>query len=156
MAAAPVSLNSDSMGLSLDLHIDPRVLVFATVVSGLTAMLSGMAPALAAQRVPPASVLRANRTLGLDRLSGPSSWLLVAQVAVSLVLLVGAGLFAASVRNLRTLDIGIGRERELLVRTVPGQTGVRDHAMVDLWRRIQERSRPSPGSRRWAPAIKRS
>lgn len=145
MAAAPVSLNNDSMGLSLDLRIDPRVLVFATAVSGLTAMLSGLAPALAAQRVPPASVLRANRTLGLDRLSGPSSWLLVAQVAVSLVLLVGAGLFVASVRNLRTLEIGIGRERELLVWTVPGQTGVRDDAMVDLWRRVQERLAAIPG-----------
>jgi predicted permease len=145
MAAAPVSLNNDSMGLSLDLHIDPRVLVFATALSGLTAMLSGLAPARAAQRVPPASVLRANRTLGLDRLSGPSSWLLIAQVAVSLVLLVGAGLFAASVRNLRTLDIGIGRDRGLLVWTVPGQTGVRDDAMVELWQRIQERLSAVPG-----------
>jgi predicted permease len=145
MAAAPVSLNNDSMGLALDLDIDPRVLVFATAVSGLTAMLSGLAPALAAQRVPPASVLRANRTLGLDRLGGPSSWLLVAQVAVSLVLLVGAGLFVASVRNLRTLDIGIGRERELLVWTVPGQIGVRDDAMVDLWQRILERLSAVPG-----------
>lgn len=145
MAAAPVSLNNDSMGLTLDLHIDPRVLVFATASSGLTAMLSGLAPALAAQRVPPASVLRANRSLGLDRLSGPSSWLLVAQVAVSLVLLVGAGLFVASVRNLRALDIGIGRERELLVWTLPGQTGVRDDAMVNLWQRIQERLSAIPG-----------
>jgi predicted permease len=145
MAASPVSLNGQPMGLSLGLRIDPRVLVFATALSGLTAMLSGMAPALAAQRVPPASVLRANRTLGFDRLSGPSSWLLIAQVAVSLVLLVGAGLFAASMRNLRTLDIGMGRERELLVWTVPGQTGVRDEAMVNLWQRIQERLSALPG-----------
>lgn len=145
MAAAPVSLNDQSMGLSLDLRIDPRVLVFATALSGVTAMLSGMAPALAGQRVPPASVLRANRTLGLDRLSGPASWLLIAQVAVSLVLLVGAGLFVASVRNLRTLDIGIAREHELLVWTLPGQTGVRDEAMGDLWRRIQERLSAIPG-----------
>jgi predicted permease len=145
MAAATGSLNNDWMGLSLDLHIDLRVLVFATAVSGLTAMLSGLAPALAAQRVPPASVLRANRTLGLDRLSGPSSWLLIAQVAVSLVLLVGAGLFAASVRNLRTIDIGIGRERELLVWTAPGQIGVRDDAMADLWQRMIERLSAIPG-----------
>jgi predicted permease len=145
MAATTGSLNNDWMGLSLDLHIDPRVLVFTTVVSGLTAMLSGVAPALAAQRVPPASVLRANRTLGLDRLSGPSAWLLIAQVAVSLVLLVGAGLFAASLRNLRTLDIGIGRERQLLVWTAPGQIGVRDDAMVDLWQRMLERLSAVPG-----------
>ncbi len=145
MRAATGSLNNDWMGLSLGLHIDPRVLVFATAVSGLTAMLSGLAPAVAAQRVPPASVLRANRTLGLDRLSGPSSWLLIAQVAASLVLLVGAGLFAASVRNLRTLDIGIGRERQLLVWTAPGQIGVRDDAMADLWQRMLERLSAVPG-----------
>jgi predicted permease len=45
MAAAPVSLNDQSMGLSLDLRIDPRVLGFATAVSGLAAMLSGLTPA---------------------------------------------------------------------------------------------------------------
>jgi predicted permease len=145
MAAAPVSLAGQSSGLLLDLRIDPRVLAFAVALCFITAALSGLAPALAAQRIAPAAALRANRTLGLGRFGGPSSLLLIAQVAVSLVLLIGAGLFTASLRNLRTEDLGLGREHELFVWTVPGQTGVRDDAMVDLWRRIQERLSSIPG-----------
>jgi predicted permease len=145
MAAAPVSLAGQSNGLLLDLRIDPRILAFAIALCFITAILSGLAPALAAQRIAPASALRANRTLGLGRFGGPSSVLLIAQVAVSLVLLIGAGLFIASLRNLRTEDLGLGREHELFVWTVPGQIGVRDDAMVDLWRRIQEQLSSIPG-----------
>jgi predicted permease len=61
------------------------------------------------------------------------------------VLLIGAGLFVTSLRNLRTQDVGVGRDHQLFVWTVPGQTGVRDDAMVDLWRRIQERLLQLPG-----------
>ena len=123
------------------------MLLFATALCALTAMLSGVAPAVAAERIAPASALRANRTLGPGRRTGPSSVLLIAQVAVSLVLLIGAGLFVASLRNLRTQDLGLAREHELLVWTVPGQTGRQDDAMVDLWRRIQERHRHDPRGR---------
>ncbi|HYE88176.1 MAG TPA: ABC transporter permease [Vicinamibacterales bacterium] len=145
LAAAPVSLAGQSSGLVLDLQTDLRVVLFATALCGLATMASGLAPAVAAQRVAPASTLRAARTLGLGRLAGPSSMLVVAQVAISLVLLIGAGLFIATLRNLRTQDLGIGRERELFVWTVPGQTGLKDDAMVDLWRRIQERLSRVPG-----------
>jgi predicted permease len=145
MAAAPVSMAGQSSGLVLDLHIDPRVVVFAAGLCLMTAVLSGLGPALAAQRVAPASTLRSSRTLGLGGLAGPSSMLLIAQVAVSLVLLVGAGVFAASLRNLRAQDVGVSREHELLVWTVPGQIGVRDEAMVDLWSRIQQRLAAIPG-----------
>jgi hypothetical protein len=70
-----------------NLRIDPRVLVFATALCGITGMLSGVVPAIAARRVSAASALRATRTLGLGRLTGPSSALLISQVAVTLVLL---------------------------------------------------------------------
>lgn len=145
IAASPVSLAGQSSGLRLDLHVDPRILAFAVLLCIVTAVLSGLTPAMAAQRVAPSSVLRATRTLGLTRFGGPSALLLIGQVAVSLVLLIGAGLFAASLRNLRAQDVGIGREHELFVWTVPGQTGVRDEAMVNLWRRIQERLSSIPG-----------
>lgn len=145
MAAAPVSLAGQSMGLTLDLRIDPRVLLFATAVCLITAILSGLAPALMAQRIAPASALRAHRTLGLGRFGGPSSILLIAQVAVSLVLLIGAGLFVTSLHNLRTQDLGLDREHELFVWTVPGQTGIKDDAMVTQWRRILERIAQVPG-----------
>ena len=145
MAAAPVSLAGQSMGLTLDLRIDPRVLLFATTVCLVTAVLTGLAPALVAQRIAPASALRANRTLGLGRFGGPSSLLLIVQVAVSLVLLIGAGLFVTSLHNLRTQDIGLARDHELFVWTVPGQTGIKDDAMVEQWRRILDRIAQLPG-----------
>jgi len=145
IAAAPVSLAGQSSGLSLDLRIDPRVLLFATALCFITGMLSGVVPAIAARRVSAASALRANRTLGLGRLAGPSSALLISQVAVSLVLLVGAGLFIESLQNLKGRDLGLEREHELFVWTVPGQTGRLDDAMADLWHRVQERLSAVPG-----------
>ena len=145
IAAAPVSLAGQSSGLQLDLHIEPRVLLFAAALCLATGMLSGLVPALAARGVAPASTLRASRSLGLGRLVGPSSALLVSQVAVSLVLLVGAGLFVASLRNLKSQDLGLEREHELFVWTVPGQTGRLDDAMADLWQRVTERLSLVPG-----------
>ena len=145
LAAGPVSLAGQSSGLSLDLRIDPRVLLFATVLCAAATMVSGCAPAVAAQRVAPAAALRTNRTLGLGRLGGPSSMLVIAQVSMSLVLLIGAGLFIATLRNLRTEDLGLGRDHQLFAWVVPGQIGVRDDAMVDLWRRMLERLSRIPG-----------
>lgn len=145
LAAAPVALNNQSSGIVLALSIDSRVLAFATALCGITAALSGLVPAITAQRVAPAVTLRAARTLGLGRFAGPSSAMLIAQVAVSLVLLVGAGLFIRSLHNLRTRDLGLGREQQLLAWMVPGQTGLRDDAMVDLWRRVIERVAAVPG-----------
>ncbi len=145
LAAAPVSLLGQSMGLSLDLRIDPRVFMFATALCALASMVSGMAPALAAQRITPASTLRASPTLGLGRLDGPSAILVIAQVAMSLVLLIGAGLFVATLRNLRAHDLGLERDNTLFVWTVPGQTGAQNDAMTQLWQRIIERLTTVPG-----------
>ena len=145
LAAAPVSMLGQSSGLTLDLRLDPRVLLFATASCAVATMVSGVAPAVAAQRVTPASTLRSSHTLGLGRLAGPSSILLIAQVAISLVLLIGAGLFVATLRNLRAQDLGIDREHELFVWTVPGQTGAHDEAMVQLWHRMIERLSTIPG-----------
>ena len=145
LAAAPATLNTQSTGIVLDLSIDPRVLLFATALCGLAAALSGLVPAIAAQRVAPASALRAARTLGLGRFAGPSSALLIAQVAVSLMLLIGAGLFIRSLHNLRTQDLGLARDNQLLAWIVPGQTGRQDDAMVDLWHTMLERLSTIPG-----------
>ncbi|MBY0493781.1 MAG: ABC transporter permease [Cyanobacteria bacterium] len=145
LAVAPATLNTQTTGIVLDLRIDPRVLLFATTLCGITAALSGLVPAIAAQRVAPASALRAARTLGLGRFAGPSSALLIAQVAVSLVLLIGAGLFIRSLHNLRAQDLGLARDNQLLAWIVPGQTGRKDDAMVDLWHTMMERLSAIPG-----------
>jgi predicted permease len=145
LASAPASLGSQPAGIVLALRIDPRVLLFATALCGIAAALSGLAPALAAQRIAPATALRAARTLGLGRFAGPSSGLLIAQVAVSLVLLIGAGLFVRSLHNLRTQDLGLDRERALLLWVSPGQTGRQGDSMVALWDTMLERLSAIPG-----------
>ena len=158
MAAAPVSLDGQLDGVVARLaHRSARAAVRDRPVRAHGDAERHGAGAGGAASGAGHRVLRANRTLGLGRLSGPSSVLLIAQVAVSLVLLVGAGLFVASLRNLRTQDIGLGRERELLVWTVPGQTGRagrRDGG--SLAARSWSVSRPFRGSWRLARATRRS
>jgi predicted permease len=145
LASAPASLGTQPAGIVLALRIDPRVLLFATALCGIAAALSGLAPAIAAQRIAPATALRSARTLGLGRFAGPSSGLLIAQVAVSLVLLIGAGLFVRSLENLRAQDLGLDRERALLVWVSPGQTGRQGDAMIALWDAMLDRLSAIPG-----------
>src|SRR5262249_22058360 len=91
-------------------QIDPRVLGFAALVSLLSGLLFGIAPALRAARLDPARTLqgqgRGSVTAGADVLR-LRQWLVTAQVALTLVLLVAAGFFTRSLRNLGQVDLGL-------------------------------------------------
>src|SRR5437588_115357 len=103
----------------LDLGIDWRVLGFATLLAGLTTVLFGLAPAFRATRVEPAALLQSGSrgmTGGRERFS-LRRILVVSQVAISVVLLVGALLFARSLRNLTTLNTGF-RQNGILITSV--------------------------------------
>ena len=93
-------------GFRLDL--DPRVLMFTVVISLATGVLFGLAPAFRATRADLATDLkeRAGVPEGFHRLWRPRAVLVVAQVAFSLVALIGAGLFARSLRNAGQIDAG--------------------------------------------------
>ena len=93
-------------GFRLDL--DPRVLLFTLGISLATGLLFGLAPALRATRADLATDLkeRAGAPSGLRRVSHPRALLVIAQVAFSLVALIGAGLFARSLRNAGQIDPG--------------------------------------------------
>ena len=100
----------------LDLTIDLPVLAYTVVVAMATAMVSGLAPALWAMTVAPMGTLTADRRSG----GGPAhgfNGLLVAQVAVSMLLLVAAGLFGRTFQQLTQVPLGFDDER-LLVATV--------------------------------------
>ena len=88
----------------LDLAIDARVLTFTAVVAVTTALLFGLLPALRASRLDLAGFLRAHRTSSSGNRTRNS--LVAAQVALALVLLVGAALFGRSLRAGLTTDIG--------------------------------------------------
>ncbi len=147
MASAPVSLAGQSGSLVLDLRVDWRAVVFMLGLSVVTGLVFGAAPARAAARASLSASLSAAsaRVVGRSRRFGPSGALVVVQVALSLLMLLGAGLLVRTLDNLRNRDLGYERQRELLVWTVPGQTGRQDVAMAELWRTVQQRLGELPG-----------
>jgi predicted permease len=102
-------------GVALSFRLDPHILWFSFVVALLAGILSGALPALRAVRgsVGPALQVRGATHLPIARR------LLVSQVALSLTLLVGAGLFVRSLRNLATTDLGLARENLFLISVDP-------------------------------------
>jgi putative ABC transport system permease protein len=109
-------LTTGSNPLFLELQPDWRVLAFTATVAVLTCILFGLTPALRATRTPPSAAMKGSgRGLTADRERfGLRRTLVVSQVALSLVLLVGALLFAGSLRKLMMLDAGV-RQDGLLI-----------------------------------------
>jgi predicted permease len=147
VAASPVNMGGQGSQLVLDLALNVRVLAFAAAVCLVTGVLFGLAPAVSASRAPVAASLTnaSTRLIGTWRSFGPSTVLVVAQVGLSLLLLIGAALFARTLANLKAKDLGMEREHMLLVWTVPGQTGRQDAAMANFWHDVQERLSAIPG-----------
>ena len=99
----------------LDLSIDGRVLAFTAGVAILTGLLFGLAPAWRGTRVNPQSAMKANaRGVIEGSRFGLGKALVVVQVALSLLLVVGAGLMLTTFFNLETLTSGFEREHILL------------------------------------------
>ena len=146
VAISPAALSGGGNGLYLELGIDRRTLAFTGVLCLLTGFLFGLAPAFSTRRVAVASSLTrtSGRLVGLKRF-GPSTLLVSSQVALSLLLLVGAGLFTRTLANLKSQPLGFERDHTLMIWAVPGQTGRQDDAMAALWRQVQERLLSLPG-----------
>ncbi len=132
----------------LNLTLDARVLGFTAVASLLAGILFGLAPACRATRVDLTPALKdgARSSQGGSRL-GLGKSLVVVQVALSLLLLIGAGLFARSLGKLKGLDAGINRENVLLVSTDPELIGYQGRQIADLYQRMLERIKTIPGVR---------
>jgi putative ABC transport system permease protein len=106
---AIVALGAGSIPRLASLSLDPVLLVFSIGVSTVAAILFGLAPAIRVARTQPADVLRGqsrSSTSGVGQVR-LREWLVVAQVALALVLLVGTGLLISSLRHLHDLDLGI-------------------------------------------------
>ena len=95
--------------------VDGRVLVFAAAMALITGVAIGLMPALQAARTDVAAGLKTGAREGGGRGSRSRTALTVAQAALSVVLLVGAGLFLRSLWNVRALDLGLQPERVLAV-----------------------------------------
>jgi len=131
--------------LLLDTAPDLRVLAFTMGVAVLTGLLFGLAPAVRATRLSPNNVLKehargmAGGRLGLGRA------LVTGQVALSLMLLVGASLFLGTLRNLLTTDLGFNLHNVLLVQADAMQSNVPKPQRPRVYREIVERLRAIPG-----------
>jgi predicted permease len=133
--------------LPLDLDPNPRVLGFTCAISLLTGVLFGLAPALRSTRLDLAPTLKVNArgTIGEPSRFGLSKGLVVAQVALSLVLMVGAGLFIGSLQNLRNLDLGFRPDNVLVFQLDPRGAGYQQEQLPPLYRRMLDSVRAVPG-----------
>lgn len=133
-------LSTDRNPLAFDLAIDWRVLAFTAGVAALTCVAFGLAPAVRATRTSPTGALRAagrGLTDSRERF-GLRRALVVAQLALSLVLLVSAGLFVRTFWNLATLDPGFRTSGILVARidfhraeVPPAEQGAYQQRLVD-------------------------
>ena len=113
--------------LPLDVSIHSRLLLFTFAVSVCTALLFGTLPALRATRLQLTDVLKDGRSPGSGAAKTPlAKSLIIIQVAFSLVLLVGAGLFVRSLINLNNVDTGFNRHNALVMNLDPSSIGYKD------------------------------
>ncbi|MBI1766529.1 MAG: ABC transporter permease [Acidobacteria bacterium] len=123
-----------------------RVLLFTVAVSLLTGVLFGLAPAWRGTRADLAAGLKqARRTTGA--VSRLSKGLVVAQVALSLLLLIGAGLFIRTLRNLQHVDVGFNQDNLLLFAVQPRQGGYKGERLVQFYQQLFAKLEALPGVR---------
>jgi predicted permease len=137
-------LMGGTQGGPLNFRLDGRVLGFTLAASILTGILSGILPALRAGSRDLAAAIKDSLQLrGSTRLPFARK-LLTLQVALSLVLLIGAGLFVRSLKNLGSTDLGLSRENLVLMTVDPSPSkSIHDHQQ--FWRQMTERLRTLPG-----------
>jgi predicted permease len=138
-----------SRGSPVQGTLDVTVLAFTVGVTGLAAILFGLAPAISAGRVDLVTALKSRGRSTMPGLggSGFTRGLVVAQIAISLVLLVGANLFARSLINLETQPLGFDRDHVLLTRINPRLAGYTPESVNNLYRKLFDRVSAVPGLR---------
>jgi predicted permease len=122
---------------SADLQLSPMVVAFAFAVSLVTGLLFGLAPALQATNPSLIPALKGEAPAGQSR-SRASKGLVVAQMALSIVLLVSAGLFLQDLKNATTVDKGFVTENLLVADLAPGLQGYSRARSEELYRRLRE------------------
>jgi len=133
--------------LGLEAPLDLRVLFFTAAISLTTGLLFGLAPAIRSTRPDIGRALAATgRSLMGGRGRGRTARVLVAtQVALSLVLVLGAALFARSLHNLISTNLGYSRENLWMARVDPVPAGYKGASATVLYERIRDALRTIPG-----------
>ena len=135
---------------TLTIHAAPSlpVLAFAFAVSLLTGVVFGIAPAWITSREQPANAMR-----GINRTTRDgSSWLqrslVILQAALSLVLLVGAGLLGKSLNKLEHQEFGLETTNRVIIHMNPLKAGYKPGQLQGLYQQIEDRFHSLPGVER--------
>jgi predicted permease len=131
----------------LDLKMDSRVLAFTIVITVLCGLLFGILPALRSTRVDAMSAMKEGQSQAAGGRSHSSAarWIVAAQIALSLILLIGTGLFIHTFANLLTLDAGFDRDNVLMVETNIHNAGIADPARAPLYGQMLAKLQSIPG-----------
>jgi macrolide transport system ATP-binding/permease protein len=147
---APLLANS---GTDLNPRVDLNwhVLGAAAILSVVTGVLFGLAPALQATRVdvmPALKATRAGQMQGTNaRRAGMSRTLMLSQIAISLLLLIAAGLFVRTLANLQSIELGFSRENVLLFQLDARKAGHKDPEINAFYGELRRRFSTIPGVR---------
>jgi predicted permease len=131
----------------VNLALDTRVLLFTAGVALLTGLIFGLVPALRATRVDPQAALKDGASTTTRARSRLGKSLVVAQVALSLLLLVGAGLFLRTLHNLKNVDAGFEPGGVLTMRVQPVGEAYQGARLTNLWKDVAAHVERLPGVR---------
>ena len=148
-------LRTESNRIFVALSLDWRVFGFATALAALTCLLFGLLPAIRATRSSPGAAMKAGSRGSTDTRErfGMRRTLVVAQVALSLVLVVGALLFVRSLRNLMTLDPGFEQDGIVIASLDLRRTGTATEQLASTFDEITARLAALPGVQAAAQAF---
>jgi predicted permease len=143
-------LAGGNQDFSLRAEIDWRILAFTIGVSFATGILFGLAPAIAATRVDVTPALKETRSSAPSRRGrfiGLSQMLVIGQIALSLLLVLGAAIFVRTLANLHAVEIGFNQENVLTFNLDASQAGYKDATLRAFYAEMNERFRNLPGVR---------
>ncbi len=135
----------DQHNMPVDASPSPLVIGFAFALSLVTGVLFGLAPALMAARTQPADALRSNARTTAHGASWMQRALVVLQAALSLVLLVAAGLFAQSLNKAENVDMKLDATNRYIAHINPQAAGYKNTEVEPLYQTIEDRFHAIPG-----------
>jgi predicted permease len=145
--------SSGNAAIPINLAPDARILAFGVMIAVITGALCGLAPALQSASVDPVSALKTGGAQSIPRSRGVgggwsvSKALVVTQVALSLLLLVGAGMFLETLENYSRLDPGFDRDHLLNVQIDTHLVNYQTSEFPSLYQRLTDRMDAIPGVR---------
>jgi predicted permease len=131
--------------------LDMRVLAFTALISLFTGIIFGLAPAFRSARIDLTPTLKEGFGVSASVAQDKGRWfsvgnaLVVAQVALAIVVLVGAGLLVRTLRNLRSIDVGFDSHNLVVFEIDPSIAGYKDAQIDSFYRDLQGRLSETPG-----------